>query len=252
MNGQMNTRRNFLLMAGASLAVAGCGDIVGPGKALQLYVLAPTLPAAPAGGSGAPVTWQLAVALPQAPASLDTVRVALNPTPLTMDYFANASWPDRLPLMLQGLLLEGFEKDGRAPGAARDLAALHADYVLQTDIREFQAHYATPPEANDKSSDKASTPPPEIYLRIGTSLMAMPETNIVARKEWIASATANSNALPDIIAAFNTATAKLLADIINWTITAAPSVAPKAAEKLAVAPGDGVEKQRRPGRRARP
>ena len=251
MNAILNTRRNFLLMAGASLAVAGCGDIVGPGKALQLYVLAPTLPAAPSGVSGAPVTWQLAVALPQAPASLDTVRVALNLTPLTMDYFANASWPDRLPLMLQGLLLEGFEKDGRAPGVARDLAALHADYVLQTDIREFQARYATAPDP--AAGDKATAPAPEIHLRIGTSLIAMPDTTIVARKEWIASAQAGSNALPDIIAAFNTATAKLLADIINWTITSAPPVAPKAAEKLALPDDEAPARNRRlPSRRARP
>ncbi len=45
------------------------------------------------------VPWRLAVATPDAPASLDTARSALTRSATTMDYFANAAWNDRIPLM---------------------------------------------------------------------------------------------------------------------------------------------------------
>jgi cholesterol transport system auxiliary component len=203
------TRRTLIALTGASLLVAGCGNIIGPGKPLQLYVLDPPLPAR-SGAAAQPVNWQLTVALPQAPASLDTERIALNPTPATMDYFANASWPDRLPQLVQSLLLQSFENDGRVGAVARDTSGLHADYMLQTEIHAFQAHYATPDQA------------PNIVLRIGVTLVHMPDGKIIDHRELHEEARAETNALPAIVAAFNTAMGGMLADIVNWAVATAP------------------------------
>ena len=128
-----------LLALAATLALlAGCGNVIGPGKPLQLYILDPQAPAT----SGPVVAASLSIATPEAEASLDTNRIALNRTSETMDYFADASWPDHLPLLLQSRLVESFEKDGRAASVARDTAGIQADYLLKSEIRSFQARYA--------------------------------------------------------------------------------------------------------------
>jgi cholesterol transport system auxiliary component len=203
------TRRGFITLTGASVLMAGCGNIIGPGKPLQLYVLGPAFPA---GAAGTPTNWQLTVALPQAPASLDTERIALNPTPATLDYFANASWPDHLPLLIQSLLVESFEKDGRAGAVTRDTSGLHADYLLQTEIRAFQARYTAPDQA------------PEIVLRIGATLVQMPDGKILDHREMSEEAHAETNAIPAIVGAFDAATGAMLADIVNWAVTKAPPI----------------------------
>src|SRR5580692_9939622 len=90
-------RRLFLLGASA-LALAGCSNLVGPGEAAQIYVLKPAIPATAA---GAPVPWALSLLIPSATDALDTQRIALTRGDTTLDYYANAVWPDRLPLLVQ-------------------------------------------------------------------------------------------------------------------------------------------------------
>src|SRR5436305_2765007 len=105
------TRRGILL-GGVALTLSGCGgNLIGPpSPAPQIYVLHPEF----AGVTDAPsVGWQLVVAAPVAPASLDVERIALERAPNVMDYYANAQWADRLPLVIQTLLVEAFEKSGK-------------------------------------------------------------------------------------------------------------------------------------------
>jgi len=64
-----------------------------------------------------------------------------------MDYYANSQWTDRVPLLLQSLLVEAFEKSGRIAAVGRETAGIRADYVLETEIRDFEAYYAVPDAA---------------------------------------------------------------------------------------------------------
>ena len=196
-----------LLALAATLALlAGCGNVIGPGKPLQLYTLDPQAPAT----SGPVVAASLSIATPEAEASLDTNRIALNRTSETMDYFADASWPDHLPLLLQSRLVESFEKDGRAASVARDTAGIQADYLLKSEIRSFQARYA------------AADAPPDVQLRIDVALVQVSTGKVVLRKEMSRLQRADQNALPAIIQAFNGATTAILRDIVDWTVRATP------------------------------
>jgi cholesterol transport system auxiliary component len=197
------------LFVAMSMLMAGCGNIIGPEKALQLYTLEPLVPVSSA-PAGQMVSGQLSIDIPDAEASLNTNRIALNPTPETMDYFANASWPDRLPLLLQSRLIESFEKDGRAVSVARDTAALHADYLLKSEIRSFQARYAAPNSA------------PDIVVRIDVTLVQVSTEKVILRKEMSQQVHAGGNTLPAIVLAFNTATASILRDIVDWTVMGTP------------------------------
>ena len=62
----------------------------------------------------------MTVAEPEAAASLDTPRIALSRTATTMEYFANAAWNDRVPLLVQGLLIQALDNSGRILGVGRD------------------------------------------------------------------------------------------------------------------------------------
>ena len=93
----------------------------------QIYRLSPTVDDPPAG----PVLRKrLVVDIPTASESLDTDRIALIRDRTRFDYYANSLWTDRVPLLVQGLLMEAFENDGSIAEVARDASNMTPDYVL--------------------------------------------------------------------------------------------------------------------------
>ncbi|HZQ41395.1 MAG TPA: hypothetical protein VFA87_11390, partial [Rhizomicrobium sp.] len=74
--------RRFFLIGTASLALAACGNLLGPPPASQIYVLRPRPPAQ----GGEKVTWALAVDKPDASDALDTERIALSKSDTQLDY----------------------------------------------------------------------------------------------------------------------------------------------------------------------
>jgi cholesterol transport system auxiliary component len=196
------TRRGFLASTGA-LALAGCsGNLIGPPPAPQLYVLHPDftpLPTAPA------VPWQLIVAVPVAPESFDTERIALTRAPNIMDYYANAQWTDRAPLLLQGLLVEAFEKSGKIT-AARESTGIRGDYILASEIHDFEAFYAV------------IDTPPKVQVRLSVSLLGALRHDVLATLQVQHEAQAAANDLPSVTAAFAEATGAAVEEIVNWTL----------------------------------
>jgi cholesterol transport system auxiliary component len=172
----------------------------------QLYILRPEV-AAPAGN---PVRWRLAVGTPDASASLDTERIALSRTATTMDYFANAAWTDRVPAMIQRLLLQTFDASNRIVAVSRDTTGIENDYLLETEIRDFEARYDTPEAA------------PQIIVTIQARLARMPQREIVAGVNVRQQAQATANGLDAIVLAFNQAAGSAVSQVANWTLTAPP------------------------------
>ena len=199
--------RRAVIAAGGGLLVSGCSVLKGP-LIPQLYVLRPQLPAA----TGPRVTWRLAVAAPDAVASLDTPRIALTRTPTTMDYFANAAWTDRVPLLLQRQLIQAFDASGRILSVDRDTSGLEADYLLQTEIRQFEARYDAPDG------------PPQIVISIQAKLARMPQREIANNISVTQQLAASANNLDSIVAAFNQAVGAAIGQIVTGTL-AMPSPA---------------------------
>jgi ABC-type uncharacterized transport system auxiliary subunit len=141
----MTDRRRFLTLGAASLALAGCGDLLGPPPAAPIYVLdtgnAPAA-AAPAAQPARKTGWSLAVMRPSAPAALNGERIPLVQPDAMMDYYANANLPDSIPDLVQAALVEAFEGGGALAGVSREADALHADYDLFVDIRDFEMRYS--------------------------------------------------------------------------------------------------------------
>lgn len=220
----------------ASLVMASCSGLnIGPPPAGQLYVLKPaTTPPSDI----APVTWQLAIAVPGAPEALDTNRIALIRYQSVMDYYANAAWVDHSTLLMQDLLVEAFEKSGKIKAVAEDTEGLRTDYILQTDIRDFEAQYDT------------QNGIPHVLVRISARLVNTPQRNVIATITVNQEAAASANSVPAVAAAFNAATGAALNDIVRWALTtAAPADAASVAASVDQINADRPARHRRHHRR---
>jgi cholesterol transport system auxiliary component len=205
----MKTRR---MAAGALLAALTLGacQLPGGGEPPNLYTLTPKNTFA----SDLPnVEWQLIVETPIAAAGLNTSRIALQRSPVTLEYYANANWTDVAPLMVQTLLIESFENSGKIVAVSRESTTLRADYVLKTELREFQAEY-----------DAAG--PPRARVRINAKLARMPDRAIIGSHTVERTVRAEGNDLPAIAMAFDEALGGTMRRIVEWSLTAPGTTAP--------------------------
>ena len=147
----------------------------------------------------------LVIATPTASAGLDTKRMAVINSPVGIDYFAEGEWVDRLPFLVKEALIEGFQKSGAFAGVSSEGLGLSADYVLNTDIRDFSATY--------DSSGGA----PLARIRIAAELITMPGRNIAAATSVTREARAGANDLPSIVLAFDRALGEAVQDLIAWS-----------------------------------
>jgi len=198
-------RRAVLASGASAFVLSACSNLIGPPEAAPLYVLDPDNPPA----SSAPqIHWQLTVVLPETPDSLDTSRISLLLAGGQMDYFADANWQDRLPLLVQGSLVEAFEASGRMTAVGRETEGLKSDYLLVTDIRAFQARYVV-----------ADTPP-KAEVRIVAKLVSARTRTIVQSIDAQSSIQAVQNSIPSVVAAMNQALASVQTQIVEWAFRA--------------------------------
>jgi cholesterol transport system auxiliary component len=200
-------RRHLLLGAGTLVFLAGCGgDLLGPGKASQLYLLNPTYGPV----DGPTVSWALDVAQPSAADNLDTSRIALFNPPARMDYYANAQWPDRLSNLVQTAMVQAFEQSGKIAAVAPDEAGLRSDYMLQTEIRDFNAIYDVPDGV------------PRVKVRIMAKLVHTRARDIVQVQEFSQEQPAGANTVDNVVIAASQALTPILKQIVEWTLKAPP------------------------------
>jgi cholesterol transport system auxiliary component len=184
--------------------LSGCGGLLSSPPDRQLYRVTPTL-AFPARLPH--VAAQLLVATPTAPAGLDTERIALSRSPVLLNYFADAQWADRTPFLIQTALVEGFGKSAAMPAVGPDNGGLRADFVLETEIRHFEAIYDSPDG------------PPRISVALDVKLVRMPDRMIVAHTSVSREQSAAANSVPDIVRAFDGALGGAVEDVVTWSVT---------------------------------
>ena len=191
------------LAGAAALALAGCASLFVATPPGNLYRLA----AADDFPSNLPdVGAQMLVDLPEAPAAIDTNRIALSKSPLSLDYYADSVWTDRVPDVLENLLVASFEDSRAITAIGRGSSGLRADFILRTEIRHFEAVY------------DAAGGPPRVWVAIIARLVAMPQRRIIAQARFEQRAPAAADNVPAVVAAFNTATDAALRAIVLWTL----------------------------------
>jgi cholesterol transport system auxiliary component len=203
----MIARRQLVLMLGASGALGGCGGFLPRvNETVPLY----TLTAVKQYDQSLPkVDWQLVVGTPVASADLDTTRIALTREPGVVEYFARGAWADNAPVLLQTKLIESFEASGSIVAVGRDAAGLRPDYVLQSELRDFEAEF--------NGGDV-----PTVHLRLAAKLVRMPDRRIVTAvtiDQQVPSAGASLNQIVD---AFDRAAGEAFEQVVVKVLTAQP------------------------------
>lgn len=151
---------------------------------------------------------RLSVEVPTATAGLNTSRIALRPSPTTLEYYANASWLDVVPVMVQNLLLESLDNVAKVDVLGREVVGVRADYALLTHIREFQAEYKQPDE------------PPLIRVRLQSRLVRLPRRTSLVATSAEHTVRAAGTSVPEIVKAFDEAFGKATKRVVEWTISA--------------------------------
>lgn len=191
-----------LVAGGLTLGLAACSGLPGSRPPPRYFKLSPKsnfdtgLPA---------VDWQLIVETPTANAGLSTPRIALQRLPHEVEYYARANWTDTAPRMIQTLIVESFENSERIVSVGRESIGLRADYVLKTELREFQTDYL-------------GGSLPSARVAIAAKLVRMPRRVIVGSWSYEAKIPAERDSIESVVLAFDDALGKVLKRLVQWSL----------------------------------
>jgi len=201
----MILRRQVLLVASYAVPVAGCSLFPSP-PTPQIYRLSPEGPEAGDPQHRRILRRQLVIDIPSASESLDTDRIALIRGRTKFDYYANSLWTDRVPVLVQTLLVETFENDGSIAQIGRNAQDLTPEYLLETEVRRFEAVYGG-------EGDQL----PTAVIAFALSLVKMPDHRMLARTLLVERTSASSNSVESVVEAFDVALRKILPQCVAWT-----------------------------------
>jgi len=195
--------RRHVIVTACLAPLTGCGLLSTPPEP-QMYRLSP----ADLDPAEAPLTrGSLAIGTPTAPDNLDTSRIALTRGATRFDYFAGSAWTDRVPALLQALLLEAFETDGRIADVWTDPNPMAANYLLETAVRAFTARY-----------ESAAVAPPVVEVSLDLRLLRLGGHQTEGRTLVTEHDAAAQNELRSVVQAFDVATGKALNRCVAWTL----------------------------------
>jgi cholesterol transport system auxiliary component len=199
----MNLISRASMLGAIALALAACSGLLpAPAPAPSLYTQ--TAPPETSVAPAKPGTTQLLVQVPQAPAALDTARIALSHSPTNVEYYADANWADYAPAMLQALLIESLERGGGFAAVARSSLPLRGDVIVLTELRHFEAQY------------RGAAGAPQIVIAMDVKLVRVSGGDIAAEKSFTATAPAAANNVPAVVDAFDVAGHQILTDVAGW------------------------------------
>jgi cholesterol transport system auxiliary component len=191
----------------SALLCAGCVGSVFQSDAEppDLYRLDPPSSVA----TGTALAQAIGVARPRAASSLDTSRIAVVTPGHGFDYLAGARWADAAPQMVQQLLVDGLGAPGGFATAFASPSRVPADLLLDSELRHFEAVYA--------SADSA----PSIVVELQASLVDTRRGLRVASFDAHAEVAAERNDRRAVVAAFEQATGRAVADVAERARAAA-------------------------------
>jgi cholesterol transport system auxiliary component len=194
----------------AAVLLAGCELIKAAEEPVDLYTVTPKSTFDP---SLPDVYWQLAVDVPNAAANVNTGRIAIAMSPTSSDYYSKTAWTDRAAVMVQTRIVDSFENSHKIVAVARESIGLRANYVLQTDLRNFEAMYFY-----------GGTP--IVKVRIVAKLVRLPDRQIIGTATFERCVRAHADKVPKVVAAFDQALGSVMKQLVAWTLRTPPSRVP--------------------------
>ena len=200
--------RRGLLALGMGSSLGGCTGLLASRRAPP-----PTeyrLSARPTFPSDLPRRdWVLLVAEPNAEGALDTSRIAVLAQG-RVERLADVAWSDRATVMLQFLIVQAFQAANRLRAVGTDRDDLPGRYLLQSILNAFQLE----PEGSGYAAQ----------VSMHARLVALPTRQVAGARDFRQRVTAAAGSNAAAVAAFDTAVAQILADLVAWTLrTGRPS-----------------------------
>lgn len=190
------------------LLLAACSGILpGSGPAPDLYTLSP--PARGVDGL-ARANWRLLIEEPTAVGGLEANRIAVQRTPNEVRYFADVRWVERATRMIQGLMVESFERSNAVAAVERYTVGPRAEYVLKSEVRDFQAELF----------DGAKMP--TVHVRLTARLVRNGRQDTVWTRDFSARVNARASTAPDVVAAFDQALGQVMNEIVLVAVRDTP------------------------------
>jgi cholesterol transport system auxiliary component len=201
----MNPLRIWFATAAAALSLTACSML---GAREDFIVYAPTVAHPPAAAASSSArAWALIVAEPRAISPLNSTRIAVMPTAGEIQTFKGVRWRDASPVLLQQLLIQAFQDSARLSGIGPPTSILHADFALQTDLRDFQAEYR-------------GAKVPTVVISLNGQLIDNSTGLALARQLFTIEQPCEGTAIPQVFAAFQVALDRLLPQVVAWTTEA--------------------------------
>ena len=114
-----------------------------------------------------------------------------------------------MPALLQSLIVLTFENNGHIGYFSRDTGGVETNYVLESDIREFQARYAGYGEK-----------PAVVVVSLAFSLVAFRGQRIVSRRLFSRETQVPRNTVVAVVQGFDAASSAVLARGVLWALQA--------------------------------
>ncbi|MFL6591177.1 MAG: ABC-type transport auxiliary lipoprotein family protein [Luteimonas sp.] len=184
------------------MLLAGCSILGGSKEPVTVY--APDPRVAP-DASWPRVTWQLEIARPDAARSVDSMRIAVRPTPDELQVYKGASWAKTPSEQLQAAVQRTLEDSGKIDAVAAKGSGVAADYTLLMDLRRYE-------------SDYAGNALPTATIEVNAKLLHAPDQTIVASHTFRQANPSVATDAASVAAAFGTALGTVGHDIAGWVL----------------------------------
>ncbi len=192
----------FVTVGVAAIALQACAlAAVGTNEAPDIYVL--TAPSIDFGAARPQVSTQIVVDAPKAPAALNSNRIVFQPSPNEIRYFSGARWADRVPDMVQVLLVDAMDQGGRFQAVGPRSAGIRSDYLLQVSISRFGV------EREGAEMD-------DIRVQLNAKLVRRFSDTVIASRRFESVQESETGRMIDVVSAFDRAHATVLASIALW------------------------------------
>ena len=189
----------------AAVVAGGCSIkelLPGGGECADMYVLSPKSTFA---DDLERVSSQLVLEVPIASEGINSHCIAVRETPLTLDYYAGVRWTERAPFMVQTLLVESYKNSNKIISVARRGTDLRADYVLKTELREFQAEYESPDTVVAR-------------VRLNAKLVRMPQRVILASMNFEHLIPVEGAGVLAVVNVFDVALGNVMKHTVEWSL----------------------------------
>lgn len=168
------------------------------------YVLSPAPLAA---STVAPTQVDLSIGRPDLSPGLDTPRIAVLKG-RQLDYYRSVRWGDSATAVLQALLVGSLEDQRLFRSVTAEQARVAGDYVLDVEVRDFQAEY---------ESESAA---PVVHVSMTGRLIRVVDRKLVATLSSEAQDRASDNRMTAVVGSFEAATHKVAIELAQKTAVA--------------------------------